>query len=131
MTDTTLVPPALAEALATRGYETLTQVQSAVIAPELAGQDLLVSAQTGSGKTVAYFRVEWPGYMVISECRLVEGKNGLFAAMPQKEYMAAGVKKYKAIVYLEKPLQDKVNAAAIEAYQLLGRAPTEPEDIPW
>jgi len=54
MTDTTLVPPALAEALATRGYETLTQVQSAVIAPELAGQDLLVSAQTGSGKTVAF-----------------------------------------------------------------------------
>jgi len=85
---------------------------------------------TISGKTVAYFRVEWPGYMVISECRLVEGKNGLFAAMPQKEYTAAGVKKYKAIVYLEKPLQDKVNAAAIEAYQLLGRAPTEPEDIP-
>ena len=86
---------------------------------------------TISGKTVAYFRVEWPGYMVISECRLVEGKNGLFAAMPQKEYTAAGVKKYKAIVYLEKLLQDKVNAAAIEAYQLLGRAPTEPEDIPW
>jgi len=54
MTDTTLVPPALAEALATRGYETLTQVQSAVIAQELAGQDLLVSAQTGSGKTVAF-----------------------------------------------------------------------------
>ena len=54
MTDMPLVPPALAEALATRGYETLTQVQSAVIAPELAGKDLLVSAQTGSGKTVAF-----------------------------------------------------------------------------
>ena len=54
MTDTTLVPPALAEALAARGYESLTQVQSAVIATELTGQDLLVSAQTGSGKTVAF-----------------------------------------------------------------------------
>lgn len=59
---------------------------------------------TGSGTTVAYFRVEWPGYMVINECKLIEGKNGLFAGMPQKEYTAAGVKKYKALVYLEKPL---------------------------
>ena len=25
----------------------------------------------------------------------------------------------------------KAKATAIEAYQLLGRAPTEPEDIPW
>jgi ATP-dependent RNA helicase DeaD len=45
--------PALDEALAERGYETPTPVQSAVLeAP--AEQDLLVSAQTGSGKTVAF-----------------------------------------------------------------------------
>ena len=54
MTDTSLIPSALAEALAQRGYDTLTQVQSAVIEENLAGQDLLVSAQTGSGKTVAF-----------------------------------------------------------------------------
>ena len=46
--------PALAGALAARGYETLTPVQSAVLAPEADGADLLVSAQTGSGKTVAF-----------------------------------------------------------------------------
>jgi len=46
--------PALASALATKGYETLTQVQDAVLDPKLMGQDLLVSAQTGSGKTVAF-----------------------------------------------------------------------------
>ncbi|OOY27190.1 ATP-dependent RNA helicase [Thioclava sp. L04-15] len=44
----------LSEALAERGYDTLTPVQEAVIAPELAGSDLLVSAQTGSGKTVGF-----------------------------------------------------------------------------
>ncbi|MBL4805717.1 MAG: DEAD/DEAH box helicase [Rhodobacteraceae bacterium] len=44
----------LADALAKRGYETLTQVQEAVTAPELIDSDLLVSAQTGSGKTVAF-----------------------------------------------------------------------------
>ncbi|MDT2084657.1 MAG: DEAD/DEAH box helicase, partial [Planktomarina sp.] len=45
---------ALADALAKRGYETLTPVQSAVLAPELTQADLLVSAQTGSGKTVGF-----------------------------------------------------------------------------
>ena len=44
----------ISEALAERGYDTLTPVQQAVSAPELAGQDLLVSAQTGSGKTVGF-----------------------------------------------------------------------------
>ncbi|SLN68216.1 DEAD/DEAH box helicase [Roseisalinus antarcticus] len=46
--------PTLSEALAERGYEQLTAVQEAVTAPELEGADLLVSAQTGSGKTVGF-----------------------------------------------------------------------------
>ncbi len=45
---------ALANALQERGYETLTQVQEAVTQPEVEGRDLLVSAQTGSGKTVGF-----------------------------------------------------------------------------
>jgi len=44
----------LAAALTARGYTTLTPVQAAVLAPEHAEADLLVSAQTGSGKTVAF-----------------------------------------------------------------------------
>jgi ATP-dependent RNA helicase DeaD len=48
------VVPALARALTTRGFEALTSVQSAVLAPELQAADLVVSAQTGSGKTVAF-----------------------------------------------------------------------------
>lgn len=44
----------LGEALTQRGYTELTSVQSAVTDPEAAGRDLLVSAQTGSGKTVAF-----------------------------------------------------------------------------
>ena len=46
--------PALADALVKKGYKTLTPVQDAVLEPELLGQDVLVSAQTGSGKTVAF-----------------------------------------------------------------------------
>ncbi|MCU0731180.1 MAG: DEAD/DEAH box helicase [Hyphomonas sp.] len=48
------IPAALAGALSARGYTNLTQVQAAVLAPHLADKDLLVSAQTGSGKTVAF-----------------------------------------------------------------------------
>lgn len=43
-----------AEALSARGYAALTPVQAAVIEPEASGRDLIVSAQTGSGKTVAF-----------------------------------------------------------------------------
>ncbi|MBS7544725.1 DEAD/DEAH box helicase [Ancylobacter oerskovii] len=46
--------PALARALAERDYNNPTPVQLAVLAPDALGRDLLVSAQTGSGKTVAY-----------------------------------------------------------------------------
>lgn len=53
MTPTSL-PPLLSEALSARGYEALTPVQSAVLEPEAVGRDLIVSAQTGSGKTVAF-----------------------------------------------------------------------------
>ena len=45
---------ALAKALEERGYDTLTPVQSAVIEDQAQGRDLIVSAKTGSGKTVAF-----------------------------------------------------------------------------
>lgn len=48
------LPAALATALTARGYAALTAVQSAVIEPEALGRDLVVSARTGSGKTVAF-----------------------------------------------------------------------------
>jgi ATP-dependent RNA helicase DeaD len=48
------IPALLSEALAAREYTTLTPVQTAVIEDEAAERDLIVSAQTGSGKTVAF-----------------------------------------------------------------------------
>ncbi|WP_333832515.1 DEAD/DEAH box helicase [Rubrimonas sp.] len=50
----TAIPQPLAQALAARGYDALTPVQLAVLAPEADGRDALVSARTGSGKTVAF-----------------------------------------------------------------------------
>ncbi len=53
MNDLAMAGP-LQAALAEKGYATLTPVQEAVLAEGVAGRDLLVSAQTGSGKTVAF-----------------------------------------------------------------------------
>src|SRR6185437_12334571 len=46
--------PSLARALAEHDYAEPTPVQSAVLETQAMARDLLVSAQTGSGKTVAY-----------------------------------------------------------------------------
>ncbi len=48
------LPPVIGEALSARGYDALTPVQQAVTEPEAHGRDMVVSAQTGSGKTVAF-----------------------------------------------------------------------------
>lgn len=48
------VKKTLADALTRKGYDVLTPVQQAVAQQELEGRDLLVSAQTGSGKTIGF-----------------------------------------------------------------------------
>ena len=48
------LPAPLAEALTERGYAAPTAVQAAVLQDDAHGRDLIVSAQTGSGKTVAF-----------------------------------------------------------------------------
>jgi ATP-dependent RNA helicase DeaD len=61
--------PALLGALAARGFDRPTPVQSAVLAEELRGRDLLVSSRTGSGKTVAFG-------LALAEQLLPGGRNG-------------------------------------------------------
>jgi len=57
------VKKTLAMALEARGYTQLTAVQEEVSKPELEGQDLLVSAQTGSGKTIGFGLAIAPGLL--------------------------------------------------------------------
>ncbi len=59
----TAVKKTLADALQTRGYTSLTAVQEAVTNPDIVGQDLLVSAQTGSGKTLGFGLAIAPGLL--------------------------------------------------------------------
>jgi len=48
------LPAPITEALTERGYASPTAVQAAVLENDADGRDLIVSAQTGSGKTVAF-----------------------------------------------------------------------------
>lgn len=63
------IPSALVTALEAKGYDALTDVQNAVLTDEADGRDLLVSAQTGSGKTVA-FGMAMAGTLLAGEDRL-------------------------------------------------------------
>lgn len=53
----------LADALEARGYTSLTAVQTAVTDVDVEGKDLLVSAQTGSGKTLGFGLAIAPGLL--------------------------------------------------------------------
>lgn len=75
MTEFQGVVPALAQALTKRGYAVLTPVQKAMLAPEITDADTLVSAQTGSGKTVAFG-------MAIAPTLLDGAERFTYAAVP-------------------------------------------------
>lgn len=65
----------LSDALAERGYDKLTPVQEAVTDPALRDADLLVSAQTGSGKTVGFG-------LAIAETLMGDAETLAFAELP-------------------------------------------------
>ena len=61
------LPEPIREAVEAKGFESLTAVQEAVLAPEALGRDLQVSSQTGSGKTLALGLVVAPALFEVSE----------------------------------------------------------------
>ncbi len=68
--------PALAAALESRGFSTLTPIQQAVLAPDLSGRDLRLFSQTGSGKTVAVGLVLAPELARITSERAAAATTG-------------------------------------------------------
>ena len=68
------LPATVEAALAARGYAAATPVQAEVLRPDAAGRDLVVSAQTGSGKTVAF------GLAMVPEVLGPDGRIGFVEA---------------------------------------------------
>ncbi|CTQ49229.1 DEAD/DEAH box helicase [Jannaschia donghaensis] len=89
---------ALADALEARGYDTLTPVQQAVLEPELDGVDMLVSAQTGSGKTLGFGLAIAPTLLGTAESFSPAGPPLALIIAPTRE-LAMQVKRELAWLY--------------------------------
>ena len=90
----------LARALAARGYAEATPVQAAVLDGDAAGRDLLVSAQTGSGKTIAYGLAMAPDLLGEAERVEAKGKPLALVVAPTRE-LALQVQRELAWLYAE------------------------------
>lgn len=92
----------------------------------------------GFGTLKAFFEIDYPDEgMTIKNCKLIDGKNGMFAAMPShlKKDKKTGQDKYESDIWLEQPTIKKITAAAELAYHNLNGSRKEtvrqPEDIPF
>ncbi len=90
----------LQDALDRKGYDTLTPVQTAVSAPDLEGRDMLVSAQTGSGKTIGFGLAIAP--TILGDVDVFDGAGAPLALViaPTRE-LAMQVKRELAWLYAD------------------------------
>ncbi|MFP7569771.1 DEAD/DEAH box helicase [Marivita sp. S2033] len=91
---------ALQDALDARGYDTLTPVQEAVLNPGYTGADLLVSAQTGSGKTLGFGLAIAPTILGSDESFGAAGAPLALVIAPTRE-LALQVKRELAWLYAQ------------------------------
>ncbi|WP_434053055.1 MAG: DEAD/DEAH box helicase [Roseibium sp.] len=100
MTELMSLAPALSAALAKRGYESLTPVQESVLNDAPPDADLLVSAQTGSGKTVAFGLALAPT-LLQDESHLGKAAAPIALAIAPTRELALQVKEELAWLYEE------------------------------
>ena len=96
----TTVKKTIADALARKGYDTLTQVQQAVTQPDLEGRDMLVSAQTGSGKTIGFGLAIAPQILSEADTFGASGAPLALVVAPTRE-LALQVKRELSWLYAE------------------------------
>ncbi|MBI5514551.1 MAG: DEAD/DEAH box helicase [Deltaproteobacteria bacterium] len=96
--------PALRRALEARGWTAPTPVQAAVLDPALAARDLLVSAETGSGKTAAFGLCLAPTLLGQSE-RLERVRKPRWLVLAPTRELALQVQRELAWLYAEAGLR--------------------------
>jgi superfamily II DNA/RNA helicase len=84
------LPPLILRALDDAGYTEPTGVQAEAIPAAIAGEDLLVSAQTGSGKTAAFLL---PALVKLSERSMGSGKGPRVLVLTPTRELAQQVEK--------------------------------------
>ena len=68
----------------------------------------------GSGATKAFVDVALEDSFVVNAIRIVEGKDGLFVAMPREE--GRDGKWYNIIIPLKREIMDELTRIVLEAY---------------
>jgi ATP-dependent RNA helicase DeaD len=96
------------DALAARGYDTPTTVQAAVMARRCAGRDLLVSSQTGSGKTIAFG-------MLVAQAVMSDGAAKLARSNSPRALVVAPTRELAAQVCAELAWLFKKSSARVQA----------------
>ncbi|WP_156840993.1 DEAD/DEAH box helicase [Novosphingobium aquimarinum] len=92
------LPSLFGDALAERGYDSPTPVQAAVLEPQALGRDLVVSAQTGSGKTVA-FGLAMAGELIGSDGTMPRSRTPLALVIAPTRELALQVSRELAWLY--------------------------------
>jgi ATP-dependent RNA helicase DeaD len=92
------LPSLFGDALAERGYASPTPVQAAVLEPQALGRDLVVSAQTGSGKTVA-FGLAMAGELVGEDGTMPRSRTPLALVIAPTRELALQVSRELAWLY--------------------------------
>ncbi len=90
--------PTLARALAEHDYSEATPVQKAVLAAQAEGRDVVVSAQTGSGKTVAY-GLAIASSILDSDGKILEGSSPVALIIAPTRELALQVERELAWLY--------------------------------
>ncbi|RPI52219.1 MAG: hypothetical protein EHM49_05960 [Deltaproteobacteria bacterium] len=69
------------------------------------------------GKIKAVFDIDF-GHILVRGCKLIEGSNGLWAAMPSRTYLDKGQKKWESVVQIkDTKIMDVLTHGAREIYE--------------
>jgi len=69
------------------------------------------------GRIKAEFSIDF-GHLIVNGCKLIEGNNGLWAAMPSRSYEVNGQKKFAGVVQIkDTKIMDVITNAARDAYE--------------
>jgi superfamily II DNA/RNA helicase len=104
----------LLKALDQHGFHKPTEVQSATVEPALAGKDLLVSAETGSGKTAAFLI---PTLHKLMETDAPKAGTRALILTPTRELARQIVKHCKQLVSFSRIQVDTITGGADFKYQ--------------
>lgn len=74
--------------------------------------------QNPKGKVLAFASVTFDDVLTLNDCKVVDGKDGLFVGLPTRAYEVDGETNYSATVFINDDyLYDAVQDAVLDEYE--------------